>query len=68
MIIINNVLVCHILQRTSQSSALAIGDLAVKLIHRDFNVWLTLGDGALQVLLDVRQQLGIIVKWRHNRF
>lgn len=38
------VLVC---QQTSQSSALAVGDLAVKLIHRDFNVRLTLGDGAL---------------------
>lgn len=56
------------MQQTSQSSALAVGDLAVKLIHRDFDVWLTLGDGALQVLFDVRQQLGIIVKWRHDRF
>lgn len=41
------VLVCHVMQQTSQSSALAVGDLAVKLIHRDFNVRLTLGDGAL---------------------
>lgn len=40
-------------QRTSQSSALAVGDLPVKLIHGDFDVRLTLGDGALQVLLDV---------------
>lgn len=35
------------MQRTSQSSALAVGDLAVKLVHGDFDVRFTLGDGAL---------------------
>lgn len=47
----------HEQTHTSQSSALTIRDLSVKLINGYFNVWFTLGDGALQVLLNVRQEL-----------
>lgn len=42
---------------TSQRSALTIRDLSVKLINGHFDVRLTLGDGALQMLLNVRQEL-----------
>lgn len=44
----------HEQTHTSQRPALTIRDLSVKLIHRYFNVGFTLGDGALQVLLNVR--------------
>lgn len=43
--------ISHCVTLTSQSPALTIGDLSIKVIHRYFDVRLTLGDGALQMLL-----------------
>lgn len=38
---------------TSQLLALTIGDLSIKIIQGHFDVWLTLGDGAFQMLLNI---------------
>lgn len=45
------------LKHTSQGSALTISDFSIKLINGHFDVWLTLGDGALQMFLNFRQEL-----------
>lgn len=49
--------ISHCVTLTSQSPALTIGDLSIKVIHRYFDVRLTLGDGALQMLLYLWQEL-----------
>ena len=43
--------------RTSHGLALAVGNLSIKVVQGHFDVRLALRDGALQMLLDVRQEL-----------
>lgn len=49
--------ISHSSTHTSRRPALTIGDLSVKVINGHFDVWLTLGDGALEMLLNFRQEL-----------